>query len=386
MPCGEGKPLGIARNAPDSPPRSHQEHGSADPLLWLIPLLLSGIGVIMISSSSSPISMARFGSPQALGIKQAVWLLLGLLVMLFTYSVPIEAWRRKSGFLWVIAVIFCFLPLFPVIGVSAGGARRWVNLGIVTVQAADILFFAFTLHASRKLFENRGKETPAGSFFKVFILGAISVIPLLLQPDMGSTILVFVLAMGIYIPLFGWGFPLVCGGGLAALGFPFIFTHGYRLRRLKAFLDPWEEPLGSGFQAIQGLVAFSNGGIWGMGLGQGLQKLKYLPASHTDFILAAVGEELGLAGSLAVIALFGLWYFRLLGHYRRLEGSFEACLIWGLCLNVFIQMAINIGGVTKLIPLTGMPLPFLSYGGSSLVMMWARVGLLLRLSRCRQPA
>ena len=123
-----------------------------------------------------------------------------------------------------------------------------------------------------------------------------------------------------------------------------------------------------------------------MGLGKVLQKLKYLPASHSDFILAAIGEELGLAGSLAVVALFGLWFFRLFTHYRRLDGTFEACLIWGLCLNVFSQMAINIGGVTKLIPLTGMPLPFLSYGGSSLVMMWARVGLLLRLSRCQRSS
>ncbi|MFA0887522.1 MAG: FtsW/RodA/SpoVE family cell cycle protein [Synergistales bacterium] len=378
--------MGILRNGPDSHSRVVREDGGADPLLWLIPLLLSGVGVIMVSSSSSPISMARFGSPQALGVKQAVWLLIGMGSMLVAYSIPIETWRKRSGLFWLAAVGFCFLPLLPVTGVSAGGARRWVNLGLVTVQSADILFFAFTLHAGRKLYESRERENPAGVFMKICILAAISVIPLLLQPDMGSTILVFILAMGLYVPLYGWAFPLVCGGGLLALGFPYIFTHGYRLRRLKAFIDPWEEPLGSGFQAIQGLVAFSNGGIWGMGLGQGLQKLKYLPASHTDFILAAIGEELGLAGTLSVLALFGFWFYRLFFHFRRLEGTFEACLIWGLCLNVFFQLAINVGGVTKLIPLTGMPLPFLSYGGSSLVMMWVRVGLLLRLSRCRRPA
>lgn len=376
--------MGILRKRPDPEGTFRREEGSADPLLWLIPLLLSGIGVIMVSSSSSPISMARFGSPQTLGLKQAIWLLIGMVVMLLTYSIPVQTWRKKSALLWVLAVGFCFLPLFPHVGVSAGGAKRWVNLGLVTVQAADVLFFAFTLHACRKLYEDRGRETPLRAFLKVVFLAGISAVPLLLHPDMGSTLLVFALAMGIYIPLFGWGFPLVCGGGLVALGFPFIFTQGYRLRRLKAFLDPWEDPLGSGFQAIQGLVAFSNGGIWGMGLGQGLQKLKYLPASHTDFILAAIGEELGLAGSLSVLALFGFWFFRLFTHYRRLEGAFESFLIWGLCLNVFSQLVINVGGVTKMIPLTGMPLPFLSYGGSSLIMMWARVGLLLRLSRCRK--
>lgn len=363
-----------------------RDEGTADPFLWLVPLLLSGIGIIMISSSSSPISIARFGSPHALGIKQAVWLLIGIGVMLAVHSIPIAFWKKGSGIFWLLAVGFCFLPLLPVTGVSAGGARRWVNLGVVTVQAADILFFAFTLHASRKLFEKRERETGLSAFLKVTLLAGISVFPLLLQPDMGSTILVFALAMGIYIPLFGWSLPLFCGGGFFALASPFIFTHGYRLRRLKAFLDPWQDPLGSGFQAIQGLVAFSNGGAWGMGLGQGLQKLKYLPASHTDFILAAIGEELGLAGTLSVVLLFAFWFFRLYTHYRRIEGTFEACLIWGLCLNVFSQMAINMAGVTKLIPLTGMPLPFLSYGGSSLVMMWLRVGLLLRLSRCRGQA
>lgn len=376
----------ILRNGPDPNSRMIRDDGGADPLLWLIPLLLSGIGVIMVSSSSSPISMARFGSPQTLGLKQALWLLIGMGSMLVTYSIPIETWKKQSGLLWLFALGFCFLPLLPVTGISAGGARRWVNLGLVTVQSADILFLAFTLHAGRKLYECRERENPKGGFMKVCILAAVSVLPLLLQPDMGSTILVFGLAMGLYIPLYGWSLPLVCGGGLFALGFPYIFTHGYRLRRLKAFLDPWEEPLGSGFQAIQGLVAFSNGGIWGMGLGQGLQKLKYLPASHTDFILAAIGEELGLAGTLSVLALFGFWFYRLFVLSRRLEGTFEACIVWGLCLNVFFQMAINVGGVTKLIPLTGMPLPFLSYGGSSLVMMWARVGLLLRISRCRRLA
>jgi cell division protein FtsW len=372
------------RNGPDTGSALVREDCGTDPLLWLIPLLLSGIGVIMISSSSSPISMARFGTPQALGVKQAVWILVGMAAMLFSYSIPVQTLRKGSGVFWLAAVGFCFLPLLPLTGVTAGGARRWVNLGLVTVQAADILFLAFTIHASRKLFESRERETRTGALVKVGILWAISAVPLLLQPDMGSTILVFVLAMGIYVPLYGWTLPLVLGGGIGVAGFPFIFTHGYRLRRLEAFLDPWADPLGSGFQAIQGLVAFANGGIWGMGLGQGLQKLKYLPASHTDFILAAIGEELGLAGTLAVLALFGCWFYRLFIHYRRLEGTFEACLVWGLCLNVFSQMAINVAGVTKLIPLTGMPLPFLSYGGSSLVMMWARVGLLLRLSRCRR--
>ena len=160
-----------------------------------------------------------------------------------------------------------------------------------------------------------------------------------------------------------------------------IVFEPYRMRRLLAWLDPWRDPLNKGFQAIQGLIAFANGGLWGSGLGHGFQKLNYLPAAYTDFIYAAVGEELGFAGTLCILALFAFWLMQTRDSYFRSEDSFKATLIWGISLTILLPLVINVAGVTKMIPLTGMPLPFVSYGGTSLVTMWARVGLLLRLEK-----
>jgi cell division protein FtsW len=160
-----------------------------------------------------------------------------------------------------------------------------------------------------------------------------------------------------------------------------IFFEPYRMRRVSAFLDPWSDPLDKGFQAIQGLIAFSNGGFWGAGLGHGFQKLNYLPAAYTDFIYAAIGEELGLMGTLGVIGLFAFWVSQTKMIYYRVPDGFKTSLTWGVTLTVVIPLVINVAGVTKLIPLTGMPLPFISYGGTSLLTMWSRIGIMLRLEK-----
>ena len=163
--------------------------------------------------------------------------------------------------------------------------------------------------------------------------------------------------------------------------FPFIIRESYRLRRYVAFLDPWKEPLDSGFQVIQGLVAFANGGLLGVGIGKGLQKMNYLPAAHTDYIFAAIGEEFGFIGTGLVVILFTMWAWRCFKVYKQAPSPFLRTLLWGLVISVLLPFFINVGGVTKLLPLTGMPLPFMSYGGSSLLMMWIRVGLIVRITK-----
>lgn len=186
--------------------------------------------------------------------------------------------------------------------------------------------------------------------------------------------------MAIHVQSRGWSWPFIAG----AAGFPFFFMfiirEGYRLRRYIAFLDPWEQPMDSGFQVIQGLVAFSNGGLFGVGVGKGLQKLNYLPAAHTDYIFATVGEEFGFIGTFFILFFFLLWTMRACSAYKNAEG-FRATLIWALTVSVLIPLFINLGGVLKLMPLTGIPLPFISYGGSSLLFMWAKIGLLMRVCR-----
>jgi cell division protein FtsW len=151
------------------------------------------------------------------------------------------------------------------------------------------------------------------------------------------------------------------------------------MRRFYAWSDPWSDPLDKGFQAIQGLIAFANGGVSGTGLGHGFQKLQYLPAAYTDFIYAAMGEELGVIGTLGVILLCILWTWRCRSLYNKVADGFDTVLVWGITLTIAVPFFINIAGVTNTIPLTGMPMPFISYGGSAIVMMWARIGLLMRI-------
>jgi cell division protein FtsW len=162
---------------------------------------------------------------------------------------------------------------------------------------------------------------------------------------------------------------------------PFVFLSRYRFERLMAFHDPWKDPLGSGFQTLQGFVAFANGGGFGVGIGHGLQKLQYLPAAHTDFILAVIGEELGLAGTFTLVILFGVFFLIQFLSYLTLDDDFDATLVWAMTLAIFIPFMVNAGGVLRILPLTGVPLPFVSYGGSSLVLGWCKVGILLRLLR-----
>jgi len=359
-------------------PEEGEEH--ADPLLWMIPLLLSGIGTVMITSSTSGQSFAASGTPYAMGLRQAQWLFVALLAMLCGFSVRTDFWRRSSGVLWVVGLLLTWTTLIPGVGDVAGGARRWIRIPGFSIQSGELLCLAASIHLAK--IAARENRDAVRAFVRLLAISLLCGLPLILQPDLGTTILIYLIGMGLYAERFGWKLPLLFTSGSALCLFvPLILLTPYRLRRVLAFLDPWQDPLDTGFQAIQGLIAFANGGLWGTGLGHGFQKLNYLPAAYTDYIFAAVGEELGLVGTGVVLLLFALWVLRTQVLYRLCEDSFERPLVWGLVLTVVLPLFINVAGVTKLAPMKGMPLPFVSYGGSSLVMMWLKVGILLRLSR-----
>ena len=351
----------------------------ADPFLWIIPLLLAIFGILMIFSLTSHTSLEEYGSPFTLGMKQVHWLLVGIAGMLVMYMIPLSFWKKSSGAIWFFSLVLLVLTLIPGIGVKAGGARRWIGFAGLRFQPIEFLNLALAVHLSRLLATSEKRGLSAFLTITVPVL-FLSVIPLLFQPNMGGTILIFTLSMAIHVQSRGWSWPFIAG----AAGFPFFFMfiirEGYRLRRYIAFLDPWEQPMDSGFQVIQGLVAFSNGGLFGVGVGKGLQKLNYLPAAHTDYIFATVGEEFGFIGTFFILFFFLLWTIRACSAYKKAEG-FRATLIWALTVSVLIPLFINLGGVLKLMPLTGIPLPFISYGGSSLLFMWAKIGLLMRVCR-----
>lgn len=348
-----------------------------DPLLWLIPVVMSGLGILMVTSTTSPISFEISGTPFTMGIRQLRWLGIGMTIMMLSYCVPIRFWHASSGLFWLASMLSVVMTLIPGVGTSIGGAQRWIRVGGFSVQPSEVLIFSVVFLVAR--FSVRHELNPQRCFLLVSILLVLSALPLIGQPDLGSTILVLLVCMGMYVERFGWRLPLLAGGvGIAVLPL-LIMLEPYRLRRIRAFLNPWLDPLDTGFQTIQGLIAFANGGPWGLGLGHGFQKLQYLPAAYTDFIYAAVGEELGLLGTLGILALCLMWTMRCRLLYNRVAGSFETSVVWGITLTVVLPFFINIAGVTNLMPLTGMPLPFVSYGGSSLVMMWVRVGVLLKL-------
>lgn len=353
-----------------------------NPFIWVIPLILSGIGILMITSTTSPNSFILTGTPFQMGIKQAQWLLIAITVMFIIFAIPLRFWYKLSGFVLILTWIMCWLPLFSGIGSSVGGASRWINIpgSSVSIQPGELLCLAMALHLAKLL--SKWDKDPGKAFLSTIILVGLAAFPLSLQPDLGTIILIFMIAMGMYVERIGWRWPVIAGGLLAGSIFPFfILFEPYRMRRVAAFLDPWSDPLNKGFQAIQGFIAFSNGGFWGTGLGHGFQKLNYLPAAYTDFIYAAIGEELGLIGTLGVLGLFMFWISQTKMIYYRVPDGFKTSLTWGVTLTVVLPLVVNVAGVTKLIPLTGMPLPFISYGGTSLLTMWSRIGIMLRLEK-----
>jgi cell division protein FtsW len=358
---------------------SNEAPAKVDIWLWLIPLILSGLGILMVTTTTSNMVYDVSGSPFTMGIRQTKSLGFGFIAMLVAFCVPARFWQNIAGPLWIIATIMLIATLIPGVGNSSGGASRWLRIGGLSVQPSEIMIVAAVLE-SGKIFQKHARDRKR-CFMATLILIAVSAAPLLSQPDLGSTIFLTLVCMGMFTERFGWKLPLMLGLICAALLVLLVIFEPYRMRRINAFRDPYSDPLDSGFQTIQGLIAFANGGIWGSGLGRGFQKLQYLPAAYTDFIYAALGEELGLFGTLGVLLLIAVWLLRCRILYRRAPDGYSKSVAWGMTLTIIIPLFINVGGVTNMMPLTGMPLPFMSYGGSALVMAWMRIGLLLRLQK-----
>lgn len=340
-------------------------------------MVLTGIGILSIASSTAGSSFDNSV------LKQTVWLGISLIAMFSVSLIPTELFRKWSNWIVLIAWFACFLPKIPGFALpnAPGGAMRWVRVGPLTFQPSEFLFTAIVLKAS-DMFTKKNNYSRLVKLFVAGILIIFIAVPLLLQPDMGSTVIASFCIMGVFVESVDIVLPFVIGSILAVPAvIAMISMAGYRKARFAAFLDPWKDPQGKGFQIIQGLIAFSNGGLLGQGLGYGFQKLNYLPAAYTDYIFAAIAEELGFIGAAFVLLLFLLWFLQLFYTYLRIHGSdkFRATLIWGIAFSVLLSLAINLAGVTKFIPLTGIAVPFITYGGTSLVSTWMKVGILLRL-------
>jgi cell division protein FtsW len=346
--------------------------------LWLIPLVLSGLGVVMIASLTAR-SSPREGLFYGLALKQCLFLGMGFLLMCACYLTPLSFIRRVSCFVWLMSVLMAWGTLIPGIGVRAGGASRWLNLGFMPFQPLEILTLAVPLFLADRLAVSK-REGIQAFFRPSLVMAFFSALPIFFQPNKGGTFLVLAICMSMHIENRGWKYPILGALPLGGLFFANTFLVPYSMRRWLAFLDPWADPLGKGYQIIQGLVAFSNGGAGGVGLGRGLQN-QFLPAAHTDYIFSAMGEEFGLMGTLLVVFLYAAWTLGAYLLYRRARDPYISVLTWGLTASIIFPMFLNLGGVMKLMPLTGIPLPFLSAGGSAMAFMWLKVGVLMRAGR-----
>jgi cell division protein FtsW len=353
-----------------------------DVLLLVSTLLLVTVGTVMIYSSSSILAMERYHDAQYFLKKQIFFVLLGLTAMVFLTKVPYQKLRYAAYPGLAAAAVLLGLILIPHVGVRAGGATRWLNLGIITFQVTELVKVALVLFLAhfltRKIAQikqfSRGIAIPLA--VTLFVVGLV-----MLQPDFGSAaILMAILLLMLYLA----GTRLVYLGGMAAAVMPaalYLVIHkSYRMARLMTFLDPWKDPRNSGFQIIQSLLSFGSGGTFGVGLGDGMQKLFYLPEPHTDFILSVIAEESGFIGVAIVILLFGVLIIRGFFIAFKAPDLFGTLLAAGLTMTLALEAFINIAGVMGLIPLKGLALPFLSYGGSALLMSLAAVGILLNIS------
>ena len=350
--------------------------------LFLATIALTSIGIIMVYSASAIISLERYNDPYFFLKRQLVWVFLGLLGMLFAARINYRAFPKLLKPALLFTLFLLVLVLFPQFGKAIAGARRWLRIGDFTLQPSEmaklilILYIADTL--SRK--KEKIKNFTYGFLPPLIILGAIFIL-ILLQPDLGTALIILVVILGMF---FVSGVRLRHLFSLFLITLPSIWLLinkvGYRKRRILAFVDPWSDPRGAGFQIIQSLLALGSGGIFGRGLGEGTQKLFYLPAPHTDFIFAILGEELGFLGGVAVIILFGAFIYFGARIARRAPDLFGSLLALGITTWIGLQAMINIGVATGFLPTKGIPLPFISFGGSSLIFSLIGVGVLLSIS------
>jgi len=340
-------------------------------------------GLVMVLSASSISSYAQYGDPFRFFQRQAAYAAVGVGALLLTSRMRYRVWQRLALPFLAVTLLLLVFVLHPGAGVSAYGSSRWLELGPVTIQPSEIAKLALVVFAASVLARKWGKLDQLGHLaiplLPVWIVVAGLV---MLQPDLGTTLIIsgtlFSLAFAAGVRL---RYLLATGIVGSALGMVLIFSADYRRVRFLAFLDPWADASNTGYQLVQSLIALGSGGWFGVGLGASRQKWLYVPNAHTDFIFSILGEELGLVGELLVLVAFGLLVFAGVRVAARATDVFGRLLAAGIVAWFGLQTLVNLGAVTGLLPITGVPLPFLSYGGSSLVVSLAAVGILWNIAR-----
>ncbi|HLE80504.1 MAG TPA: putative lipid II flippase FtsW [Dehalococcoidia bacterium] len=364
--------------------RAKVSEGQPDRLLLAAVGVLIMVGLQMVYSSSFGYALTAYNDAGYLALRQALWALVGFALLLVFSRVDYHIWRDLSLIGMAISVLALIAVHLPMVGVSSYGATRWLRLGpLPPIQPSEFIKLPMVIYVSAWL-TGRGdklRNFSAGLAPFVVLMGLVGGL-IMLQPDLGTTVVILLTAGALFfIAGASLRHLLILVAIAAVAGLLLVLGAEYRSGRIESFLDPWKDPQGKGFHIIQSLVALGSGGFWGLGLGASRQKFFYVPGSHTDAIFAIIGEELGFIGVVGVMALFAFLLYRGFRLAFRAPDQFGVLLASGITFWFAFQVVINIGGITRSIPFTGIPLPFLSYGGSALAISLAAVGILINISK-----
>ena len=350
--------------------------------IFLLVCGLAIFGCIMVYSASSYIANYRYSNPYFYLTKQIVGAVLGIIAMFVCTFVNYQKLKKLKWWVVIISAIILALVFIPGIGVENYGAKRWLNLGLFTIQPSEFAKFALVLFSAAYLSDNYEKIGKFKTLLPVLGVGLGFCLLVILEPNMSITmcigfIMLFMLFVGgTKMKHFVWlGIPAACA--VPAL----IIVEPYRVQRFMAFLNPWASPQAEGFQLIQSLYSLGSGGLFGVGLGNSRQKYMFLPFSESDFIFSIIGEELGLFGTILTLIVFAVLIYLLISVARNAKDRFGALLVLGVASVIAIQVILNVCVVSGLIPPTGLPLPFISAGSTSLIVFMAAVGLCLNVAR-----
>jgi cell division protein FtsW len=372
-------------NAETQATRRSEVKGQYDLGLILAALALASVGIVMVGSSSIAIADGQHFGPFYYVARHLVFIGLGLIACVVAARTELAWLERHAGVLMLGGIVLLLLVFVPIIGVRVNGARRWIRLGIMGFQSVEAVKILLVLYMASYLVRHRDNlQTSLIGVIKPLGIAALLVVLLLAQPDFGSAALLMAVTLGM-VWLGGAKVRnlLLLGSAAVPVLAWVAMSQDYRVKRLTSFLDPWADPFKDGFQLTQALIAIGRGEWFGVGLGASVQKLFYLPEAHTDFILAVIAEELGLAGIVLVLGLFGWLVGRgfVLG-LRAVERNmrFAGYVAFGLSLMIALQALVSIGVNLGVLPTKGLTLPLISSGGSSVIMTCAMIGLLIRVS------
>ncbi|SPP32255.1 Lipid II flippase FtsW [Arsenophonus endosymbiont of Aleurodicus floccissimus] len=350
-------------------------------LVWLT-LGLAIIGFIMVTSASMPVGQRLTQDPFFFAKRDVIYLILSFGLALLVLNIPMVLWEKYNFLLLITSLILLLVVL--VAGSSVNGASRWINTGIVRIQPAEIAKLALFCYVSSYLVRKTDEvRTRFLGFIKPMCILILMAILLLLQPDLGTVIVLVVTTLALLFLAGARLAPFIIGIVICAIGvIGLIYFEPYRLRRITSFLNPWADPFGNGYQLTQSLMAFGRGELWGQGLGNSIQKLEYLPEAHTDFIFSVLAEELGYIGVVLVLLMLFFVAFRSMMIGKRaldVKQHFSGYLACSIGIWFTFQALVNVGAAAGMLPTKGLTLPLISYGGSSLLIMFIAIAILLRI-------